>query len=106
MTVERAKELIGKEGAVFVKSVGTCTIAYVDYDYIVLVKYVTNSLKQTKWLRLDELEEVEIKNKKELESIIKNYQKVINELMGTQLTDTEEVGRLINIAHYQKWEEL
>lgn len=44
--------------------------------------------------------------RKELEFIIKNYQKVINELMGTQLTNTEEVSRLINIAHYQKWEEL
>lgn len=43
---------------------------------------------------------------KELETTIKNYQKVINELMGTQLTDTEEVSRLINIAYYQKWEEL
>lgn len=48
----------------------------------------------------------ENENKKELESTIKNYQEVIKELMGTQLTDTKEVSRLINIAYYQKWEEL
>jgi len=48
------------------------------------------------------LKEDNEKLKKEL----KNYANVINQLMGTQLTDTEEVGRLIEIAQYGKWGEL
>lgn len=61
MTVERAKELIGKEGAVSVplsELKGTCTIVYVDYDNSVLVKYVDSTLKRTKWYRLDEIKEL------------------------------------------------
>jgi len=42
----------------------------------------------------------------ELKEELKNYAKVINELMGIRLDDTEEVGRLIEIAQYRNWSEL
>lgn len=42
----------------------------------------------------------------ELKAELKNYAKVINELMGTQLTDTDEIGRLIEIAQFRNWSEL
>lgn len=42
----------------------------------------------------------------ELKAELNNYANVINQLMSTQLTDTEEVGRLIEIAQYKNWSEL
>ena len=52
--------------------------------------------------RLKKLE----KDNTELKAELQNYADVINRLMGTQLTDTFEIGRLIEIARYRNWEEL
>lgn len=44
--------------------------------------------------------------KAELKAELQHYADVINRLMGTQLTDTFEIGRLIAIAQYGNWSEL
>lgn len=41
-----------------------------------------------------------------LKAELQNYADVINQLMGTEFTDTEEIGRLIAIAQYRNWGEL
>lgn len=46
------------------------------------------------------------KENAELKAELQHYADVINRLMGTQLTDTEEIGRLIAIAQYGNWSEL
>lgn len=46
------------------------------------------------------------KENDELKAELQNYADVINRLMGTQLTDAEEIGRLIAIAQYGNWSEL
>jgi len=41
---------------------------------------------------------------KDLKERIGHYKDIINRLMGTPLTDTNEIGRLIEMAQYENWE--